>query len=237
MKSILITIVSIVTLGALANANERQVRRIERLTAQIQQDVRYTQANQRDLRDAIQHLRQALDLINSQVTPAPPRPVPPRPEPPSPRPVGYTCVPRDNDGRAPYAIAIRDSNFDVQKSRHIYGSMTDCNQAIDRMRYIDGVKILCGSRDYDGRAPYSVFRMDGVADVRFTGLGFSTVQECENTLNDRVRFRRGSYVTCSSRDADGRAPWSIFAINFTQAQVERKSETFNTYNDCRSQLH
>lgn len=151
--------------------------------------------------------------------------------------VNYICVSRDNDGRDPYSLAIQNADRSVQKLSLTYSSIELCERAIRSGRYVSGKYFICSSRDNDGRNPWSIYSLSS-SKAQKHSMVFSGFETCEQALKDGLDEQEYFFV-CSSRDSDGRSPWSLYryqkTVNGSFVRVD--GQTYNSYEDCqRNQL-
>jgi hypothetical protein len=99
--------------------------------------------------------------------------------------VTYACASKDNDGRSPFSIHSMDTKNGVSVSlpSSAEEDLGACNLAVNDMKeYADGVG-YCGSKDNDGRSPWSltiIFR-NGTAHPR--DESFNSYSSCAAKLN------------------------------------------------------
>ncbi len=146
----------------------------------------------------------------------------------------YACVSRDNDGRAPYSLAIREG-INVTRLQLTYDSQQNCEQAMYSIRYIGYKALICTSRDNDGREPTLLAMLTGNQAVRIPST-VMTKGDCQETLKT-VRPDRNNVITlCVSRDADGRNPYVALSLNMNSGAVQKGSESFNSIGECKAFL-
>lgn len=167
-------------------------------------------------------------LLNSS------NPYPPAPPPPN-RPPQYgenhTCVARDNDDRAPYAIAIREG-INVVRLPIIYRTMAQCQEQLKKASRVHGSVLVCGSRDKDGVAPFIVNLLHGTNHTELSHTVVRTMAECDELVSKIRPGRDGKAALCLSRDRDGKAPYVPALINVRNGQTEIGSEVFRNVYDC-----
>jgi hypothetical protein len=149
-------------------------------------------------------------------------------------PSNLVCVSRDNDGRDPWAVGRMDDTGRVSKvSNVIFSTNAECRDAINQSRALTSSSVVCASRDADGRSPYEVYRVTASSTAAKTALIFGDIASCNTSLL-KARRTPSSLLTCASRDADGRNPWSLYAI--TETGVTKNTTVYSTFDDCIAQL-
>ncbi|MBX3041933.1 MAG: hypothetical protein KF789_14600 [Bdellovibrionaceae bacterium] len=144
----------------------------------------------------------------------------------------YTCVSRDNDGRAPYVFATRSGIQVTRISGETFQSQSDCQSTLSQVRTIRGVNLLCTSRDNDGREPYTLAALQDSRIVRIAGTS-SSKSECWNTLTS-MRVQGSITTICVSRDNDGRNPYSAAELDLKNFSLRKSSESFSSKEQCLS---
>jgi hypothetical protein len=147
--------------------------------------------------------------------------------------VSYVCASRDNDGRSPYVMAIRRGIQVERLLGETYSSEFDCQQAFRSIRKIAGNSMLCVSRDNDGRNPYQIAALRGKSMARISRTTTNTKMECEQTLNSLRPSFDGIVTFCTSRDNDGRNPYTAVNLDLNSGRVEVGTESFNDIFACR----
>ncbi|QLY24545.1 hypothetical protein [Bdellovibrio sp. KM01] len=143
----------------------------------------------------------------------------------------YTCVSRDNDGRAPYSLAIREG-INVTRLQITYDTLPSCEQAMNLIRYIGYKGLICTSRDNDGREPTLLALLNGGQAARISKTVMNKA-DCLETLRTLRPDRNNNIVMCVSRDADGRNPYVALNLNMNNGSVQTGTETFNNIADCK----
>jgi hypothetical protein len=146
----------------------------------------------------------------------------------------YSCVSRDNDGRAPYSLAIREG-INVSRLQLTYDSIQSCEQAMNSIRYIGYKALICTSRDNDGREPTLLALLSGNQASRIPRTVMNKA-DCLETLRT-VRPDRNNVITmCVSRDADARNPYVALSLNMNSGAVQVGAESFNSIAECKTFL-
>lgn len=210
----------VLSLGLNVFANTRdQKRAIYNINKLISDELRFTTATPDELDQAQEHLEKALDLLkfgSQQVSGK------------------YVCVSRDNDNRAPYAMAFRDANYQTHKLNLIFNSVQDCEKGISEMVKFRNFSLMCSSRDLDGRAPYSIFKINNTTSSKLSVV-YDSVDGCYQAINDAVTTS-DYIVLCSSRDSDGRAPWSMYRVKIADGSVDKLKTIYTDYQSCKAAL-
>lgn len=96
---------------------------------------------------------------------------------------------------------------------------------------IQEINFMCTDRDNDNRAPYVLSYVDtNFTVVKLRDVTFSSIGSCESTLRDKVNVL-GNELSCTSRDGDNRAPYSM--IKFNGAQVAKLTgQIFSSNEKC-----
>lgn len=97
---------------------------------------------------------------------------------------------------------------------------------------VPAVNLECTSRDNDNRAPYvySYIARD-FSVIKLGGASFASLASCNESLDTR-NVLLGTVLSCTSRDGDGRAPYSM--LKFLGTEVQKLSTlTFATLQGCR----
>lgn len=147
-----------------------------------------------------------------------------------------TCVSRDNDGRGPYVLAIREGINVRRLSGTTVNSTNECQRMADTIRYVEGRALLCVSRDNDGRSPWSMAmlgRQGEIVKINYTTT--NNFQECAGKIRT-LRPSRGEVTFCASRDNDGRSPYAAVSLNLNTMQTQLGGETFRTPAECEQFL-
>lgn len=146
----------------------------------------------------------------------------------------YTCVSRDNDGRNPFAIAIREGINVSRLTGTTYKTEAECSQALASSRYLSGATLVCTSRDNDGAAPFALASLIGSEFKRVSRSVTRTSQDCSTLLASLRQTRDGQVIYCTSRDNDGAAPFQAVSLTPTTGAVQAGSEIFQTIAECKS---
>lgn len=144
---------------------------------------------------------------------------------------GYICIARDNDGRASWIIGSISGG--VQRySNVVFSEIEQCQAALVKRIDLPSLTYVCGSSDCDGRDPWTVYAL-GQSATAISGIKYGSVEQCYRATMV-AGGSNGNVVICSSRDNDGRDPWSIFSIVGTQAT--RTSTSYGTFEACESAM-
>jgi len=146
------------------------------------------------------------------------------------------CVARDNDGRNPWIIAQFNSNGDLTRfSELVFDTLENCQSSVSaNVRVGFDVDVVCASRDRDGRNPWALGVISrGSASLARAVYGDFT--SCRSALA-RARTSRDFMLTCTSRDADGRNPWSYVTVNSAGTVNLRTDTTFGSLDECLRDL-
>lgn len=157
-----------------------------------------------------------------------------RPHPvPQNRPV---CISRDNDGRSPFIIGIRDEQTlqVTRMSALVFDSTAACQEAIDNTARFGPNVYLCASRDADGKRPISLYSVD-FARAQKLPLVFDSTQDCTGTVQ-RARVTSQVLAICASRDHDGRSPFRAFTINHATRNITPVGDIYQDLGTCQASL-
>ncbi|NCN27774.1 hypothetical protein GW915_09380 [bacterium] len=147
------------------------------------------------------------------------------------------CVSRDDDGRAPYMIGVKEDLVTIKKvSKTVIQDKEDCEQIVEKARLARMGTLVCGTRDNDGRSPFILLLLDTKNAVA-RSLAYSATsskEQCLAQLNDAVIYRE-SFGFCGSRDNDGRAPWSIVLVD-KDGQTRKGNDTYSSYEECANNI-
>jgi hypothetical protein len=217
MKAPILALIFAFATPAFAQGNLEQEAR-EVMMALHREAPRLTPAQESEIS---QHLNAIRDVIYPGYNPG------------YPGQASYACVSRDNDGRAPYALAIRNGLNVTRLAGGTFNTENDCVQALNTSRYIAGATLMCVSRDNDGRAPFSLASL-GNQITRLPRTLTNSVGDCNGLLSSLRPSPNGQVVYCTSRDNDGRAPFQAVALTPTTGAVQGGTEIFNTINECNA---
>lgn len=144
----------------------------------------------------------------------------------------YTCVSRDNDGRSPYVLGIREGVQITRLKGETFKSEQSCKDTLASARNFARSTIMCVSKDNDGRSPYQLALLNGTAISRIARTVSGDFQSCQLTLR-ALRSVRDQAVFCTSRDNDGRSPFVAVDLNVTTGATQVGSETFQDLMSCQ----
>lgn len=142
-----------------------------------------------------------------------------------------TCVARDNDGRNPYVMALRQGINTTRLRGETYRTENECREAIRSARLIRGTVMMCASRDNDGRNPFQLAVFDGTDLRRISRTTVKTQSECLDMLN-KLSVRGTTATMCLSRDNDGQNPYVAVALNVRTLDIQTGTEVFRTKSEC-----
>jgi len=97
--------------------------------------------------------------------------------------------------------------------------------------------LVCTLRDNDGKNPYQLLWVnfaDGTSK-KVSSIFSSDLDDCVNSLDAARTQANGGIVSCTSRDADDRAPFIKVLIG-ENGSVTRGSETYTTIEVCQASL-
>jgi hypothetical protein len=154
------------------------------------------------------------------------------------RPTGnklLACIARDNDGRDPWVGAeIAPDAGTVKKVTDLsFATFDACTQGISAGRTFMDQAIICTARDGDGRDPWVLGRVSNGTLTKVTNTVLGNIQQCNQSLNS-ARISDTSMLLCSSRDRDGRDPWSLY--NLTATTATKLASDYSTFDQCLSGL-
>ena len=214
-----------------AGRGDRLVEKAQEVTRSIQ--ARNSNLSQSDRRAIAQHLDAIREILrNGNGSSYPTPPPPPYPGNGSGYDDAYICVSRDNDGAAPYVMAVRQG-LNVVRMRATFNSTSACSSAINSMRYVGNKKMMCLSRDNDGSEPYQLVSISGT-DVTAIPRTVSSFSNCNNLLNSLRPDRRNTVVFCTSRDNDGAAPYVAMSLSLYDNSTQVGTEVFSSMSSCQA---
>jgi hypothetical protein len=139
--------------------------------------------------------------------------------PPRPRNSTLSCVARDNDGRDPWVLALRDIST-LKKTKLVksnVGSLQNCQLAKDNSIVRGQNAVVCIARDDDGRSPYSIALYRG-SNNRKVLNNMGSLQDCTASLGNGIANRTAA-AFCVTRDNDGRSPYREMSVNLQTGSV------------------
>ena len=135
--------------------------------------------------------------------------------------------------------SVNYDNHDPRTLRNVRKMLTRVENVLNGQTNPGGgtPELLCVARDNDNRAPYQIAIRDP-RTLRTTKISHSTVgslNNCKASIqNSRLVGFDQVALVCTSRDNDGRAPYSVIAIKHG-----RKIATFNSISslaDCHKTI-
>lgn len=145
----------------------------------------------------------------------------------------YSCVPRDNDGRAPYVLATREGLNMIRLKGEEFSSVAACQDMLSAIRFVSFRALVCVSRDRDGRSPYQLAVL-GNDVTRLNRTMTGSVAECRTLMNGLRETAPDEVTYCTSRDNDNRSPYQAVSLNVATNQVQAGSEVFNSMAECQA---
>lgn len=218
MKSLLC-----IALGLLVSVAHAQVdQELRVLLNEIRVELNQSH-DQRTLLHAREKLKSTLDLLQGSSNPGPI---------PSPR-SNLTCTSRDNDGRDPWVLAVKDP-ITLQQTKlpsSNIGASANCEPVKRSAVQVRDSYFVCTSKDNDGRDPWTVTHYrDGQLVRKINNLG--TLQNCSSALNQAIRSS-AAVAFCASKDNDGRAPWMQMSV-IAESGVIHTAGSYNSLEQCLS---
>ncbi|MGE0632598.1 MAG: hypothetical protein AB7O96_09335 [Pseudobdellovibrionaceae bacterium] len=90
-----------------------------------------------------------------------------------------TCVSKDSDGKNPYAMLALNTNSMATKKFAVFATVQDCNVAISRARISKNYTAVCGSRDGDGRNPFTRLTLETAKlKAKKADVNYPTLEDC-----------------------------------------------------------
>lgn len=143
----------------------------------------------------------------------------------------YTCVARDNDGRDPYVLAVRQGINVVRIPNAMFSTLSACQAGMSSVRIVRDTALMCLSRDNDGRDPYQIAVINGTSVTRIQRTMTTSLDSCLNLMRS-LRFTQGQATFCTSRDNDGRSPFVAAVLDIRSLQIQTGTEVFNSEAQC-----
>ncbi len=169
-----------------------------------------------------ERLRSTLDLL-SGIAPPPP-PVASR---------SLVCLARDNDGRDPWILGVKDP-ITLRQSALPFsniGSRANCEAVKNSAVTVRDSIFTCVTRDNDGQNPWTISHYrDGVLVSRLNTLG--SLANCVNALNHAARSSQ-AVAFCATRDNDGQAPWIQMSVVAATGEIHRAG-SYGSLEQCLS---
>lgn len=196
---------------------------INELLDEIRDEVDHGQHDRRSLTRLDRQLRKALSTLQGGS-------VPPTPQMPS-----LLCIARDNDGRNPYVLGVRDSRTlrTDRVSRTNMGNLATCKRVIANAIIKRDMVLTCVTRDDDGKTPWAIALIkNGQVSKKLRAIG--SLNDCIRTLSESLLTRR-AMRTCTSRDDDGRSPFVTTVLDLNNGS-SFKEGSFSSINSCLNDL-
>ncbi|MEM6531995.1 MAG: hypothetical protein AAF654_05195 [Myxococcota bacterium] len=116
------------------------------------------------------------------------------------------CAPRDGDDVAPWRqYSLSGTNVDTRSGN--FQELRSCVDDLESRHDPDG-RLLCVARDNDGRDPWIIAERIGINVTRFRQTVYGTRADCDAGI-DGAREFSGQRWVCTSRDRDGRSPYTL----------------------------
>lgn len=151
---------------------------------------------------------------------------------PTPRNM-VSCIARDNDGRDPWILAVRDPStlaYTKLPNSNV-GSLANCEQVKNTVVQVRDSYFSCISKDYDGRDPWVIAHYrDGALISKVNNLG--TLPQCLQALQGSFHNRQ-AIAFCGTKDNDGRAPWMQISVIEQTGEIHR-SGSYSSLEQCQS---
>lgn len=144
-----------------------------------------------------------------------------------------SCVARDNDGRDPWMLGMKDPQTlrTTKLSGSVLGNLNQCNVAKETGVVLRNSVFLCVSRDNDGREPYVIAHYRGNKLIKkINNLG--SFNNCTTSLQSAARSW-SAIAFCATRDNDGRAPWVEMSVVGESGQTNRAG-SYQSLDQCLS---
>tara|TARA_R110000868_G_scaffold68518_7_gene202571 strand:- start:9388 stop:10074 length:687 start_codon:yes stop_codon:yes gene_type:complete len=218
MKSMLIA--TLLSFSFIAHAQVDRDIRV--LLNEIRKETEQPQ-DQRTLLRVRERLRSTLDLLQGGSGPGP-GPVP------NPR-MNLSCISRDNDGRDPYVLGVKDPiTLSVTKLPHSnIGPEVNCREVKESAVKVRESIFACVSKDNDGRDPWSIAHFkDGKFEGNINNLG--KLSDCAMAMQRSIQSSQ-AIAFCASRDNDGRAPWVQMSVVAETGETHRAG-SYDTLVKC-----
>lgn len=166
-----------------------------------------------------ERLRSTLDLLSGI-----------QPPPSNPR-SNVSCVARDNDGRDPWVLAVKDPitlRQTILPASNI-GNLANCEQIKQSAVLVQNSVFVCVTKDNDGRDPWSLAHYrDGQLVSKLNNIG--TLQNCITALDNAARSSQ-AIAFCATRDNDGRDPWIQMSVVGQTGEIHRAG-SYSTLDQC-----
>ncbi|MBS1958630.1 MAG: hypothetical protein JST80_04080 [Bdellovibrionales bacterium] len=220
MKALLLLTVTLTSTGAFAQQTSGDiVRDSAQLASEIRRESPYlTRAQAAAISEKIQDIRTIIYGGSSGSD------------------LNLTCVSRDNDGRDPWVLGVRDGINVSRLTSAVFANNADCTSAINNAKSFRGVAVTCVSRDNDGRAPFQFATIVNDGGVKANKVAKSisgSYADCQGTLNRALPSSGRDQLTyCTSRDNDGRAPFVAVNLDIRSGNAQAGSESFNAIDQC-----
>lgn len=213
----------VLSLRAVAGIPNYERQGINNLLNRISDAIEFSDAGPREVSKAKDLLREALYVLDGRRQ--------------NPSENQFTCVSRDNDGRSPYSIGLKNiETLELINVKNVvYSENQDCLDAVTKSKNLGTSQIICGSRDADGRSPYAIFQITGT-QAKNTKITYDSLAGCNNAIAIS-KITRSVVGFCGSSDGDGRSPYAVFVIDRESGSLKKQNTTFNSLEECQSQLN
>ena len=145
----------------------------------------------------------------------------------------FTCVSRDNDGRAPWQIGRRDFANVIKVPGTAFKDLEECKKSIALAKRVRSTSFVCATRDNDGSGPYllGVITADNQWKKIENGMTRS-LEDCHRELTEALVLKEG-ILFCGSRDRDGSGPYVSVGVR-SNGDVTVGQDAFRTYEECKA---
>lgn len=207
-----------------STAHAQVDQEIRSLLSQISRELNNSH-DQRTLLRVRERLESTLDLLSDSPNPGPgPGPLPPSRS-------NLSCVARDNDGRDPWVLGVKDPvTLQVERlAGSNVGAFANCERIKPTAVQVRDSIFVCVSKDNDGRDPWSLAHYRGGSLVaKVNNLG--SLDQCIHALNNAT-YNSQAIAFCATRDNDGRAPWVQMSVVAESGQIHRAG-TYSSFEQC-----
>lgn len=207
-----------------SGAHAQVDQEIRSLLSQISRELNQSH-DQRTLLRVRERLESTLSLLTDSPNPGP------GPLPPSRS--SLSCVARDNDGRDPWVLGIKDPvTLQVTKlpSSNI-GAFANCERIKPTAVQVGDSIFVCVAKDNDGRDPWTLAHYrNGSLVSKLNNLG--SLDQCVQALNSAT-YNSQAIAFCATRDNDGRAPWIQMSVVADNGQIHRAG-SYSSLDQCVS---
>ncbi len=218
MKKLILLMAVICSLPLQAQVDQE----IKDLLVSIRRELNSPQ-DQRTLLRVRERLSDTLQLLTDSPNPNPnPGPIPRS---------SLSCIARDNDGRAPWVLGVRDPRtLQTQKlPQSNVGELATCEQVKPIAVNVRNSLFVCITKDNDGRDPWALAHYrDGELVSKVNNIG--TMSNCVASLQQAI-FNSQAIAFCATSDNDGRAPWTQMSV-VAETGETHKNGSFSTQDQC-----